>query len=291
MHAFKKSLITVLGLLLMALSSTTEAGTITLAWDPPTTGTPTGYAIAWGAQSGVYTDYVDVGRATSYTFDNLVDGRTYFFAAYAYDASGPSSPSNELRHSGGCASAPAAPGGLTADVVSTTVKLRWQAPVGEVPHGYRVQVGSRTGLSDLATLYVTTTALDGTATAGTYFVRVLSENLCGASPASPEVSLTVGGGSGGGKKAPGAPRNPRKQVFHSAVTLSWDTPNVGDAPERYFIEVTDKHGAPLANVDTGSPITTVTGSVPPGTYNVRIRGANGGGVGPPTAMITVIVTP
>ena len=291
MHALKRTLIAAIGLLFIAMSTTTEAGTVTLAWDPPATGTPAGYAVAWGSQSGVYTDYVDVGKATSHTLTNLVDGQTYYFAAFSYDASGPSAPSNELVHVGGCATAPAAPSGLTGDVASSTVSLRWQAPVGEAPTGYRVQVGSRPGITDLANLFVTTTALSGTASAGTYYVRVLSENLCGASPVSNEISVTVGGGAGGKKKAPGSPRNPKRQVFNSAVTLSWEAPSTGDAPERYFIEVTDKHGAPLANVDTGSPITEVSGHVPPGTYNVRIRGANSGGVGPPTATLTVIVTP
>jgi hypothetical protein len=75
------------------------------------------------------------------------------------------------------------------------------------------------------------------------------------------------------------------------VTLSWDAPATGDAPERYLIEVTDHRGAPLANVDTGGPVTSVSGHVPPGTYHVRIRGANSGGVGPSTSMVTIVVTP
>ena len=279
-----------LGILLIALANTTvEAGSLTLMWDPPTSGTPPqGYAIAWGFQSGVYSDFVDVGGATSYTFPNLVDGQTYFFAAFAYSAGLPSGPSNELR-SGGCSAAPSAPTQLTGNVSNTLVQLGWQPPGGETPKGYRVQVGSRAGLTDLADIGVATTALAGTATTGTYYVRVLGVNDCGAGPASNEISVTVGS-SGNGKKAPGAPKNPRKQVFRTAVTLSWETPDTGDAPERYIIEVTDKHGGPLANVDTGGPGTSISGHVPPGTYHVRIRGANSGGVGPATAVVTIVTT-
>jgi hypothetical protein len=278
------------GLLLLALSTTAEAGTLTLAWDPPSTGTlPQGYAIAWGFQSGAYTDYVDVGLATSHTFTDLIDGQTYFFAAFGYAAGVPSAPSNELRF-GGCSAAPGAPTNLSANVANTLVTLGWQPPSGETPAGYRVQVGSRTGLTDLANLLVTTTSLTGTVTAGTYYVRVLGVNQCGDGPASTEVAVTVGSPGGPGKKAPGAPRNPKKQVFSSAVTLSWDPPATGDAPERYVLEVSDNHGR-SANVDTGNPGTSISGHVPPGTYHVKIRAANSGGMGPATSVITIVVTP
>ena len=271
------------------LAQTAEAGSVTLAWDPPSSGTPQGYAVAWGSQSGVYTSYIDVGPATQHTFTNLVDGQTYFFAAFAYSAGVPSAASNELRV-GGCVSAPGAPSNLIADVASTTVKLAWQPPGGDPPRGYRVLVGSSSGASNLADIPVIATSLSGTATAGSYFIRVVSVNDCGTGPASGEVSVTVGGG-GVGKKAPGTPRNPKKQVFRTAVTLSWEPPSTGDAPETYFIEVTDNKGAQLGNIDIGGPATSVTGHVPPGTYHVRIRGANSGGMGPATSVMTVIVTP
>lgn len=287
MQTINRSILVVVGLVLLMLVQTAEAASVTLAWDPPTSGTPQGYAVAWGSQSGVYTSYVDVGAAMSHTFTNLVDGQTYFFAAFAYISGVPSAASNELRF-GGCASAPGAPSNLIGNVASTTVSLAWQPPGGDPPKGYRVQVGSTSGASNLADIPVTTTSLSGTATAGNYFIRVVSVNDCGAGPASGEVAVTVGGG---GKKAPGAPRNPKKQVFRTAVTLSWEAPSSGDAPETYFIEVTDNKGNHLGNVDIGSPSTSVTGNVPPGTYHVRIRGANSGGMGPATSTMIVIVTP
>ena len=276
--------------LLIVLANTAEAGSVTLAWDPPTGAAPDGYAIAWGFQSGAYTDYIDVGLATSHTFTNLVDGQAYFFAAFAYTTGVPSAASNELRI-GGCASTPGAPANLTANVANTLVTLGWQPPGGEAATGYRVLVGSQAGSADLADIAVTTTALAGTATAGTYYVRVLGVNDCGSGPASGEVSVVVGSSGGRGKKAPGAPRNPRRQVFNTAVTLAWDAPDTGDAPERYLIEVMDHRDRPLANVDTGGPVTAVSGHVPPGTYHVRIRGANSGGVGPATSKVTIVVTP
>ena len=290
--SIKKTIVGVVGISLIMLAQTAQAGTVTLAWDPPTSGTPPqGYAVAWGSQSGVYASYVDVGLATSHTFNNLVDGQTYFFAAFAYISGTPSAASNEVRV-GGCTSAPGAPTNLIGQVSSSTVSLQWQPPGGDAPRGYQVQVGSSPGASNLANIPVVTTSLQGTASAGTYFIRVVSVNDCGSSPVSGEVSVTVGGGNGGGKKAPGAPRNPKKQVFSGGlVTLSWDPPSTGDAPETYFIEVQDHRGNGLGNVDIGGPATTVSGRVPPGTYHVRIRGANSGGVGPATAMVTVIVNP
>ncbi len=290
MQQLNRLIVGALGALLIVLANTAEAGSVTLAWDPPTGAAPHGYAIAWGFQSGGYTDYIDVGLSTSHTFTNLVDGQTYFFAAFAYSAGVPSAASNELRI-GGCSSTPGAPANLTANVANTLVTLGWQPPGGEAPTGYRVLVGSSAGSADLADIAVATTALSGTATAGTYYVRVLGVNDCGSGPASGEVSVVVGSSGGRTKKAPGAPRNPRRQVFNTAVTLAWDAPDTGDAPERYLIEVTDHRDRPIANVDTGGPVTAVSGHVPPGTYHVRIRGANSGGVGPATSKVTIVVTP
>jgi hypothetical protein len=237
----------------------------------------------------VYTDYVVVGAATSYTIHNLTDGQTYFIAAFSYIAGVPSAPSNELRF-GGCAGAPNAPTGLTGSVSDMLVHLAWQPPSGEAANGYRVQVGSNSGLSDLADIPVATTSLAGTATAGTYYIRALAVNNCGSGPASSEISVTVGS-SGARKRSPGAPKNPKRQVFRTAVTLSWEAPDTGDAPERYILEVTDRHGRPLANLDTGGPGTSISGHAAPGTYNVRIRGVNSGGTGPATSVITIVTTP
>ena len=82
----------------------TDAGTITLAWDPPTTrtdGSPVnglgGYRIYYGRASGTYDHSIDVGNVTTHTFTSLTPGQTYYIAATAYDPSNNQSAySNEV---------------------------------------------------------------------------------------------------------------------------------------------------------------------------------------------------
>lgn len=61
------------------------AGQVTLSWDANTESTLGGYKLYYGTSSGNYTANVDVGKATTYTLNNLADGATYYIAAQAYD--------------------------------------------------------------------------------------------------------------------------------------------------------------------------------------------------------------
>jgi hypothetical protein len=70
---------------------------VTLAWDPNTDLELAGYRIYYGSLSDQYSSSVDVGNQTSYTLSNLPDGKTYYFAATAYDREGYESDfSNEV---------------------------------------------------------------------------------------------------------------------------------------------------------------------------------------------------
>jgi hypothetical protein len=67
-----------------------------LAWDPSPTVGVTGYRVYWGSASAAYTDSLDVGLATAWTFDTLPSGSA-FFAVTARDAAGTESIfSNEV---------------------------------------------------------------------------------------------------------------------------------------------------------------------------------------------------
>jgi hypothetical protein len=79
-------------------NSISYAAQATLAWDPPAVSTDvTGYMIHYGTVSGTYPQAIDVGNTTSYTVSNLNEGKTYYFAATAYNRSGQRSVySNEV---------------------------------------------------------------------------------------------------------------------------------------------------------------------------------------------------
>jgi hypothetical protein len=73
-----------------------EAQSLTLAWDPSQDTHVTGYALAIGSQPGQYTQQINVGVTTEYTFASLAAG-TYYFAVRAYNSDGQSSGySNEV---------------------------------------------------------------------------------------------------------------------------------------------------------------------------------------------------
>lgn len=78
--------------------SISYAAQATLTWDPPAVSTDvTGYMIHYGTASGTYSQSIDVGNTTSYTVSNLNDGKTYYFAATAYNRTGQKSVySNEV---------------------------------------------------------------------------------------------------------------------------------------------------------------------------------------------------
>jgi hypothetical protein len=75
------------------------AGSVTLAWDPSTDPTVTGYNIYYGGASGTYTNEICAGNATNATISGLVQGATYYFAATTYAASDMESPlSSEVSY-------------------------------------------------------------------------------------------------------------------------------------------------------------------------------------------------
>ncbi len=95
-------ILTALSLVLLLSAGKVYSGQVILSWDPPTTnadGTPltdlAGYKIYSGNTSHNYYQNIDVGNVTTYTA-NLSNG-TYYFAVTAYDTSrNESSYSNEV---------------------------------------------------------------------------------------------------------------------------------------------------------------------------------------------------
>lgn len=67
---------------------TTNAPSVTLAWDASPTAGVAGYHIYYGIASRFYTNQLDSGTNLTLTVSNLVRGNTYFFAATAYSPTG-----------------------------------------------------------------------------------------------------------------------------------------------------------------------------------------------------------
>src|SRR4029078_8486506 len=78
------------------LAGSASAGRIVWAWDP-NTDQGAGYKVHVGTVSGSYTQHLDVGLSTAYTYASASDGQQYCFAVSAYNASSVEGPkSNEV---------------------------------------------------------------------------------------------------------------------------------------------------------------------------------------------------
>jgi len=87
-------------LILFQLATNAHSAQVTLIWDPNTEPDTAGYRIYYGLLSDQYSISIDAGNQTSYTLSNLGDGKTYYFAATAYDQYGDESDfSNEVVYS------------------------------------------------------------------------------------------------------------------------------------------------------------------------------------------------
>ena len=86
---FKRSYILKGLLLTCSLPASCWAGTATLAWDPPTTGTVAGYNLYYTQATTLdkTAPKVDVGNKTTTATPTLQDGATYSFGLTSYDAS------------------------------------------------------------------------------------------------------------------------------------------------------------------------------------------------------------
>jgi hypothetical protein len=134
---FGSSQLWLVGLLALGsafLANLANANSVTLAWDPSPGGNITSYTIYFGPASGVYTNSIDVGTATSATISNLVAGATYFFAATATDSSGLESEfSNEVSYT-----VPSVSGPVPVTIQITPARLALLATKARPGSSYQV---------------------------------------------------------------------------------------------------------------------------------------------------------
>ena len=85
--------------LALGQASAPAATSVTLAWNPSISPNVAGYHLYYGGQSGAYTNRISTVNLTNAVVTGLVAGRTYYFAATAYDSVGLESPqSNEASY-------------------------------------------------------------------------------------------------------------------------------------------------------------------------------------------------
>ena len=123
----------------------------------------------------------------------------YFVRVRAQNAFGSSPASNEVivnligSSASSCSQPPAAPVGFNGTVAGSFVTVTWTNPLTTSPvSGYRLEVGSLPGLSNLLQYSLgTDTVFGGVAPPGIYYARVRAVNACGQSGPSNEVTVVV----------------------------------------------------------------------------------------------------
>jgi hypothetical protein len=181
-------------------TAVTEGTQLTFAWQAPSTGAPPSYVIEAGSSVGL-SDLARLsvsGTRSSLSLD-APPGR-YWGRVRAVNGEGTSAASGELVIDVDATDSPCwelpplAPQNLAASVSGPRVSLTWAQPdEGPVPNTQRIVAGSAPGRDDLGAFGVPgpATSFATTAPPGTYYVRVVALNSCGASPFSDEVVVVV----------------------------------------------------------------------------------------------------
>ena len=170
-------------------TSTVTPSSVTVIWNQSSDPNVKGYRLHCGLTPGRdYSRFVDVGNVTTYTFSDLLPGKTYYCAVTAYNAAGKEgSRSNEISFRVSRSNAPT--------IAVSTVTLRWDKSADRRVKGYRLHYGttSTRNYSKIVDVgNVTTYTLSGLIPGKTYYCVVTAYNRAGReSPQSNEITFTV----------------------------------------------------------------------------------------------------
>jgi hypothetical protein len=170
--------------------------------------------------------------------------------------------------------------------IGAPIRVSWSPSSTGLPvTGYRLEAGTGPGLRDLANVDVgAATQLTATVPAVRRIVlrvRAVSGGMVG--PASAETVFLVYGVC---PLIEEAPRDLTQTVLGNIVTLSWQR---AQSAGSYVLEAGTAPGlANLVSANIGSALQYTT-VAPPGTYYVRVRGANNCNVGGPSNEVVVTV--
>jgi hypothetical protein len=170
-------------------AATAAGNIVTFQWSAAT-GNPTSYILEAGTSAGA-SNLVSIDLGSTTQLVTPAPNGTFFVRMRARNACGVGPASNEVTLIVGCSGPPSPPASLVASVSGSTVMLSWSVAAGQ-PVGYVVEVGTASGLSNIARLPVgSRLSVVGNAPAGTYFIRVKAVNSCGISGPSIERSVVV----------------------------------------------------------------------------------------------------
>src|SRR5438876_6262121 len=263
--------LTVLCSLAPALSS---AAQVTLAWDPNTETDLAGYKLCYGTSSGSYPSSVDVGNLTSYTLSGLLEGRTYYFAATAYDLNvNESGFSNEVSKAIADVTPPTvsitAPAAGATVLGTMTVSASANDNVGIVGVQFKLD-GINLGAEDTTDAY-SISWNSALAANGTHTLTAVARDAAGNTAASAAVSVTVD------NTPPVISLVSAFNIASSQATISWATNKASDSQVDYGPTMAYGSSTPLNSSLLTAHAVTLTGLQANTPYHYRVKSRDAAG--------------
>ncbi len=253
--------------------------TVSLQWVAGAGAAPTGYIVEGGFTPGAVLGQVATG-STNTTFSFPSPSGVLYLRVKALGANGlTSAASNEVQVSVNVATPPAAPTMLTGNAIGSRLQLAWtNATSGGTPTALLLHVAGAVSLT--VPLGPGQSFSYPAVPPGTYTLSVAAQNAAGTSPASNSVTLTFPGTC----TPPGVPTSFQATTVGNRVTVSWNSPASGGAPDAYTLNVT---GSLTGSVSTADR--SLSGAVGPGTYTLAVASNNPCGTSAATPPQTVVV--
>lgn len=186
---------------------------------------------------------------------------------------------------------PSAPRNFRGSATGSTLTLSWDAPLSGAPIFYYViELGQQPGVYDASVPVGPLTTVSADIDDGVYYFRVYAVNGDGPGPPSPEVAVAVGASTG----QPGAPQNLTAGMVPDLLTLMWDAPAEGLPLTGYVLYVGRFPGtSDVLRLPIGSTTPTLSlpvGSIPAGTYFLRLTAVNAFGEGPASNEVSITLS-
>lgn len=272
------------------LTASSTDGVVTMRW---TVGTGGGvvqqHIIEAGSGPGLSNlATLTTGASTTYQASNVPAG-TYWLRVRARNALGTSTASPETSVVVTPCLAPESPRSFAAASQGTLASLSWLPPAGGGGiAGYRLEVGSALGRSDLLTLSLpaTPTTYEASGPSGTYALRLRAVNACGVSAPTPDVLLTLRSCVA----PPAAPSDLTATAVQRVVTIAWPPAPTGNSVQQFVVQAGSAPGASdRAVLPVAATTTTYQAAAPPGTYYIRVVSRNACGDSPASPERRIVV--
>jgi hypothetical protein len=279
-------------------AATVSGNSVNFVWTAPAGDPkPVTYRIEIGipGDETIQTPTIDVTGAEAGPFSHTLafGNGVYVARVRGVEADRPGIPTTDITFIIGpppTGAVPFPPSGLIADIVGTTVTLRWNLRVDSPPaSSFVVNAFSDAGVP-LANFDTRNPALRVTfpnIPSGSYLVSVSSQNVHGLNQhASTAIFVAVNDG----RPSCGAQLEPPTGLSYSQsgnfVALTWARPAVGTSLTGYLIDVV---GSLNATFSTGNQSTVVSGSLASGTYGVQVRSHDSCTASTPTNQVVITI--